>query len=105
MSNIEQTVCSRTHYSDFCLSKTLEHMHEPGQRRGEKMEEHRCKTVAIAIEDSRCAGSLNSGLVEAEDPRCMSLQSRVVMEIEDRRCNSVSIGMEDPRCQSLQMKW
>ena len=68
------------------------------------MEEHRCKIVATAIEDSRCVSLINDGILEMEDPCSISLQSRVVIEIEDRRCNSVAIRREDPRCQDLRMK-
>lgn len=69
------------------------------------MEEHRCKIVATAMEDSRCMSSLNIGLFDVEDPRYIGLQHRVVIEIDDGRCNRVTIGMEDPRCQNLRMKW
>ena len=61
------------------------------------MEEHRCRIVATAMEDSRCSSSLNSGLIEVEDLRYKSLRSCSVIEVEDRRCNSAMIGMEDPQ--------
>jgi hypothetical protein len=69
------------------------------------MEEHRCRMVAMEVEDFRCKSLLDSALIVTRDPRYKSLHRGVDVEVEDSRCSSVAIEMEDPRCKGLSLKW
>jgi len=69
------------------------------------MEEHRCRMVATAVEDSRCKNLLDSASIVTQDPRYRFLHRRVDVEIRDSRCSCVAIEMEDPRCKGLSLKW
>lgn len=69
------------------------------------MEEQRCGMVAIAAEDFRCTGLIDSAQMVTRDPRYKSLHHLVDIEVEDSRYSSVAIAMEDPRCKGLPLKW
>ena len=69
------------------------------------MEEHRCRMVALVVDDSRCKNLFDGAMIEAEDPRHSSQRWRVEIEVEDSRCNRIAIEMEDPRCRGFFSKW
>jgi len=69
------------------------------------MEEHRCRVLAIAAEDSRCKSLFDSPVTATRDPRYRCLHQGVDVEVEDSRCNGVATEMEDPRCRGLSLKW
>ena len=71
----------------------------------QRMEEHRCRVAATAVDDLRCRGSFDSTLIVDEDPRYACIDRRMDLEVEDSRCSSVAMKMEDPRCQGLSLKW
>jgi len=69
------------------------------------MEEHRCRTVALAMDDCRGMNLLDGATIEAEDLRHSNQRQLVDIEVEDSRCNHTAIEMEDPRCRGFSSKW
>jgi hypothetical protein len=80
-------------------------IHEHAGRVVNQMESHRCKMVAIEMDDPRGANLLGAVAIEVEDTRCRSLAEGYLIQVEDARYRHVAIKMEDPRCQNLRDKW
>ena len=90
-----------------CISALLPNNEAQKQRKGkdQRMEDHRCRVAAKAVDDPRCEGYFGSTLIVDEDPRYMCADRRVDLDVEDCRCGRVAMNMEDPRCQGLLLKW
>lgn len=69
------------------------------------MEDPRCRSAAVEVDEPRCKNMLVAATIGIEDPRSNGLLNRAAFVSEVFVSRGTTMKMEDPRCQSLHINW